>query len=873
MSCPFFPYHQFIEHINKTSIVLTSSSQLAEDIIQQHTLHKLSSNISVWDTPKVYSWRNWLKALHFDSHRNVNFALLNQGLSINILQNFIDDAIDNPLIKSSLLASNFYENLNLMSNLCIPHSEIQKTASTDDEKLFSKVIINYQNHLNDMSWLDTPSFYNYALENIKLYLSNHDDNKKITFVGFDDPFPIEGLFIQEISKVIDTFVVKRQPLISNYDKVSYESSDSEFRAAGAWARKILEHEKNKKIGIIIHKNDVNLKTERIINDGFTPGWQLGTDMNSSLCRFKESSCLGYFPFIKNTLMLLKWLDEPTDSIDICCLLMSRYFQDMSHSGSNKLDDKLRLKYQKKWTINEFIEAFKLNCDQDEVLIIEALDLLQSTKHETDHHKRPKEWLSFINDILKKVEWLTLDNESNSDNFIFKKWIQLLKDCEQSLISHESISYRNFIKLIESTAENTYIQVHPSNQQVKILEYNDAIDMEFDYLWLSGLDNHVWPNKHKHYSFFSRELQNQYNFPQSTPNKSAEHEKKILNTLIGSSKNVVLSYARSRDEMQLSFTDLITIDSEESDIHKDPGDFSESNFDKENIVFLKEDLPTIKNTERLKGGASTVQRYKEDPFSGFALGRLKIGEKRKPTFGIDPLNRGTIVHNAIAIFYYDLPSQEDMKSWSTEKIQNKLNKAISDAFRPYVTSNENAFEQIFFDIEKNRTKKILEKLIDFDLNKDDFKLKSVEKSAQLKYSNIILNLKIDRIEEYANKQLCIIDFKTGKVKKILDRNKQFKELQLFVYAAAFDEPVDLISYLYLKKDNITNEALASNSDTEKVDPADDAIKNGVQYIYSILDEVIKGNIDINLKTHIKSDTGLRHLHIVSRIRDLINDQAY
>jgi len=325
-------------------------------------------------------------------------------------------------------------------------------------------------------------------------------------------------------------------------------------------------------------------------------------------------------------------------------------------------------------------------------------------------------------------------------------------------------------------------------------------------------------------------------------------------------------------MQLSFTDLITIEAKESDSHKDPGDFSESNFDMDNIEFLKEDLPTIKNTERLKGGASTIQRYKEDPFSGFALGRLKISEKRKPTFGIDPLNRGTIVHNAIAIFYDDLPRQIDIKSRSTETIQNKLNKSISEAFRPYVTSNENAFEQIFFDIEKNRTKKILEKLIDFDLNKDNFKLKSVEKSVQLKYSSIILNLKIDRIEEYANKQLCIIDFKTGKVKKILDKNKQIKELQLFVYAAALDEPVDLISYMYLKKDNVTNETLTSNSNVKKGDPANDAIKNGVQYIYSILDEAIKGNIDINLKTHIKSDTGLRHLHVVSRIRDLMHDQA-
>ena len=95
-----------------------------------------------------------------------------------------------------------------------------------------------------------------------------------------------------------------------------------------------------------------------------------------------------------------------------------------------------------------------------------------------------------------------------------------------------------------------------------------------------------------------------------------------------------------NEMQLSFTDPITIDSEESDF---------SNFGKENIVFIKKDLPKHQNTE---SGTSTVQRYKEDPFSGFALGRLKIGEKRKPTFAIDPLNRGTTVHNAIAIFYHD-----------------------------------------------------------------------------------------------------------------------------------------------------------------------------------------------------------------------------
>ena len=870
MSCQFFPYHQFIDHINKTDIVLTSSSQLAEDINQQYTLHKLSSNISAWDTPSIYSWRNWLKILHFSSHSDASYTLLNQGLSVNILQNFIDDEIDNTLIKSSLLASNFYENLNLVSNLCIPHSEIEQTALTDDEKLFSKVITNYQSYLNDMSWLDIPTFYKYALENIKLYCRDYGDNTKITFVGFNDPLPLEELFIQKISEVFDTFIIKRQSLISIYEKVSYESNDSEFRAAGAWARKILEHEKNKKIGIIVHKNDVNLKTERIINDGFTPGWQLGTDMNSSLCRFKESSCLGYFPFIKNTLILLKWLDEPTDTLDICCLLMSKYFQDISDSGSNKLDDKLRQKYQKKWTITEFIKAFKKNCDQDEIFIIEILELLQPNKHLTEYDESPKEWLSFINNKLKKVDWLTLDNESNSDNFIFKKWIQLLKDCEQSLISHESISYLNFIKLIESTAENTYIQAHPLHQQVKILEYNDAIEMEFDYLWLSGLDNHVWPNKHKHYSFFSRELQNQHNFPESTPNKSAEHEKKLLSTLMGSSKNVVLSYARSRDEMQLSFTDLITIDLEESDIHKDPGNFSESNFGLENFIFLDEDVPIIKNTERLKGGASTVQRFKEDPFSGFALGRLKINEKRKPSFGIDPLNRGTIVHNAIAIFYDDLPSQTDMKARKTEQIQIKLNKAISEAFHPYLTSNESKFEQIFFDIEKNRTKKILEKLIDFDLNKDNFKLKSVEKSVQLKYSNIILNLKIDRIEEYTNKHLCIIDFKTGKVRKILDKNKQFKELQLFVYAAACDEPIDFISYIYLKKDNVTNETLTSNSDVKKVDPANDAIKNGVQYIYSILDEVIKGNIDINLKTHIKNDIGLRHLHVVSRIRDLMYD---
>ena len=870
MSRQFFPYHQYFDHINNTDIVLTSSSQLAEDINRQYTLHKLSSNISVWDTPSIFSWRNWLKILHFNSERDIDYTLLSKGLSVSILQSIIDNEVNNPLIKSYLLASQFYENLSLISNLCIPLSDIKKTASTDDEKLFNSVITSYQNYLQEISCLDIHIFYKYALENIELLCRGHNIDAGITLLGFDNPSPIEELFIDKISEDHEVSLIKRHPITSNYEKVSYESHDSEFRAAGAWARKILDHDKNKKIGIIVHKNDVNLKTERIINDGFTPGWQLGADMNSSLCRFKESACLGYFPFIKNTLKLLKWFNEPIDSLDICCLMMARYFQDISNSGGNKLDDKLRQKYQKKWTISEFIETFKQSCDEDEISIIEILDLLQTTEQETDNYKKPKEWLSYINDKLKKIDWLTLDSELNNDNFIFKKWIQLLKDCEQSLISHENISYGNFIKLIERTAENTYIQVYSSHQQVKILEYNDAIGMEFDYLWLSGLDNHVWPNKHKHYSFFSRELQNEHNFPESTPNKSTEHEKKILSDLMSSSKNTVLSYSHSRDEMQLSFSDLITIDLEESDTHKDPGNFSESSFDSDNIVFLEEDAPTIKNTEKLKGGASMVQRYKEDPFSGFALGRLNISEKRKPTFGIDPLNRGTIVHNAIAFFYADLPSQTDMRSWKTDRIKSRLDKAIIEAFHPFVTLNENTFEQIFFEIEKNRTKKILETLIHFDLNKDKFKIKSVEKSVQLKYSSIILNLKIDRIEEYATKQLCIIDFKTGKVKKILDKNKQFKELQLFVYAAAVGGPVDIISYVYLKKDNVIAESLTLNSDVKKVNPADNAIKNGAQYIYSILDEVVKGNIDINLKTHIKRDAGLRHLHVVSRIRDLMHD---
>ena len=174
-------------------------------------------------------------------------------------------------------------------------------------------------------------------------------------------------------------------------------------------------------------------------------------------------------------------------------------------------------------------------------------------------------------------------------------------------------------------------------------------------------------------------------------------------------------------------------------------------------------------------------------------------------------------------------------------------------------------------EKKKSENILNNLIDFFVEQSDHTIHSVEENMNFTHANLLLSLKVDRINMSLDGKLHIIDFKTGKKIKILDNKGNIKSSQLFTYAAAIKTNIESISYIFLSQDEISEEIITDHNHSNRSKQSLN-IESGINQIYSIIENIGKGDIRINLKTHPKNEMPYRHLHVVSRIKELIQNKS-
>ena len=872
MSDVTLPYQKLIQNINKNTIVITSSSNLAIDLKDQYTLDKLSKSEHAWDTPKIYYWRDWLRYSFLSFNEKNGYTLLNDITALNLIEKCISENLSNPLIKNQNLANHFFENMQRISDWCIPLSEIEKNSYTQEEVLFLKTLILYKEKLRNTKWIDKTSLLSHFMEFKDNYLSSKNSTENYIFTGFTTTTPILEKLCDHLSLISKIDFIDNLYSQGNTKKIRFDNSESEFRAAGKWARDLVFENPRKKIGIVFNNKDICKKTELIFNDSFYPGWQSQLNGSTRYAKFTNSRSINDIPYIYQTLTLVSWYNQAIPSKDISVLLRSIYFQKNNSKGAYSLDQKIKKLPEKKWKINEILSILNPEASQDELIILNILKDFMTEDEPYSKTKSIRNWIDIINSNLKKINWFCDTDGSDEMNLIKGHWFGLLREIEIPAKVYKKISFSLFLNLMKSLAERIKFNQASTFQNIKLLSYDDVDGMIFDNLWLTGLDNHQWPVKRKFQYFISSDLVKKYDMPESSPEKSVTSQSLLLECLSSSASDVVYSYSKFKDEMRLDFTNLLSEEDDDFSDGEDPGWFyGYYQNTKANIITIEETLPKVEKPEKLKGGVSTIQLYSQDPFSSFANGRLKIAQPTIYSYGLTPLMRGTLIHNAIATLFSERPSSLDLKQWT--KNQKKKNvsiaidssyKRISDYFRGELA------ESIKFH-EKRKSEIILNNLIDFFVNQSDHTIHSIEKNMNFTHANLILNLQVDRVNKSLDGKLHIIDFKTGKKIKILDNKGNIKSSQLFAYAAAIKTNIESISYIFLSQDEISEEVITDQDDSDQSKQSLN-IKNGINQIYSIIENIGKGDIRINIKTHSKNEMPYRHLHVVSRIKELIQSKS-
>jgi hypothetical protein len=269
-------------------------------------------------------------------------------------------------------------------------------------------------------------------------------------------------------------------------------------------------------------------------------------------------------------------------------------------------------------------------------------------------------------------------------------------------------------------------------------------------------------------------------------------------------------------------------------------------------------------ETIAGGAATIQRQFVEPFAAFVTGRLGVRGLWPMQAGLPANLRGSLIHNALHRLYSDCPCREQIRQWDEGEVESRTDKAVQATFRSHEQHADVMLQQLLY-LEKIRVKQLLRGVIDVDCGRDDFCISSVEQDIEITLAGLAMRLRVDRIDTDGDKSHIILDYKTGVPKRLLDRDKNPKDMQLVVYACALDASVSGFGLFNIDSRNIALDAAGRNW-SPKLD-WDRSLAEWKTQVETAAQEIASGDIRISV---LQSAKQARSLSLLSRYRGLLYD---
>jgi ATP-dependent helicase/nuclease subunit B len=206
-------------------------------------------------------------------------------------------------------------------------------------------------------------------------------------------------------------------------------------------------------------------------------------------------------------------------------------------------------------------------------------------------------------------------------------------------------------------------------------------------------------------------------------------------------------------------------------------------------------------EQDAGGSGTLRMQAACPFSAFATIRLGARELERAEWGLDPAERGQVLHWALDGVWGELKDRDALIHAKASGhlraiVEAHVNQALAKYEKPEGEESRRESAQqseddqqdqwslFYLQAERERVVKLVEEWLTFEELRTPFLVAEREQKLSANVGELKLKLRADRIDEVAGGQL-LIDYKTGKVSAKAWEGERPDEPQLPLYAAYGD----------------------------------------------------------------------------------------
>ncbi len=574
----------------------------------------------------------------------------------------------------------------------------------------------------------------------------------------------------------------------------------EWSAAARWARSRLEAELDFRAWVylpaaegaraaVARAFDLELASAR---------FDLSTAIDGGAYAIAGGEPLQSYATVREAMASLAALRGEIEFVDFSALLRSlplRNTSALEQSMSARLDVELRHHAADRASLETFLSMSEKVASERNIprpAALTRLAIMQSIVAAVPQNAVMSHWVSRWNEALNQGLWRESVSASSQNFQVVTRFKELLSDLARSDAIFGSLDWHRALSILRRAARETSFQPHTGIPAIWVTTRLQDPWLAYDGVWISRAHTQSWPPPAAPAALIPLQLQIARGVRASSPELQLNFARELQARWRLRAAELHFSFARE-PEMEAHPSLLMPGDVVRLEVSHDAAAIHARPAQSVHWVpYSPEQALPMSGVDRARGVRSLSEQSR-CAFRGFAFTRLRGDEIHTPHPGFNRMERGSLLHDALHVIWSELGGSQRLILLSRDEEQRLIRRAVESSLQRQRRKRDPG--RTWALREQRRMSNILAAWLTFERARPPFDVHALEKQYAVSFGGLPFNVRIDRIDAFADGGMAVIDYKTGAVSRDWETERP-ENAQLLMYALAVDEPLAAIAYAQL-----------------------------------------------------------------------------
>jgi ATP-dependent helicase/nuclease subunit B len=807
VSSPALP-QQVIRALENSFPVITANQRAARSLHHAFNLRQRALGVAFWEPPVILAWEVWLDSLWSQLlyAGEATELLLNSAQQLTLWREII--AADSTSLRPVDALARTAADAWLLLHAYNGRQRLGAFPGNTDTRTFARWAAEFERRCHRSRYLteaELPERLRAATADGTLAVP-----RGLLLVGFDSKTPAQMALLDAVrasgAEVAELDGGAHAPSLTLVDAAD---EYGELDGCARWLRARLSEQPGARIAVIVPAIDASrAQIDRIFRQTLAPELNdIAAPPHSAPFEFSLGVPLAETSLVGAALDILRWSLGPLALDKISALLLSPWFAADSESellaraefDAYSLREQPLLRPQ--MSLEELLEvASGSRFAQHMPTLLKHLRALRSLFSRKDANARRSygEWSANIHEWLEAASWAVLGNLDSVEFQARRKWESVLDELASLDFEGARVGFGEALDALERIAADTLFAPESRHAPVQIMGPLESAGSSFDAVWFLRANDLAWPARPAANPLLPWLLQRELAMPGTDPGLDTSRARRITERIAASAPAVVFSYARECADGPLRRSSLAGALHPRECAMAEVAALEAAATAIELESFADEAPIPPPPDQVLEGGAGILQAQAACAFQAFAAKRLFSAAPGSTTLGLDPSERGNLVHRVLEDFWAEVESQAALRQMPVAERRTQLNRSIDVAFGRHHAQPAAGWPQAYLDTERQRLLNLLLPWLEFEASvRRPFTVISREQRlADVRIGPLRLDIRVDRIDRVELPQEAgedavageiILDYKTGNAAPKDWLSERPNQPQLPLYAVTSGRP--------------------------------------------------------------------------------------